>query len=360
VSRAGAVVVALAVGALLAASSSLAATALDTGAGLHRDVSFSDQDLVPANSDILKRMLSPLAYALAQASLARSGKTLSDTAIDLARERFVVYVPERAPPQGYGLLVFIPPWPEAKLPLGWAPVLDRFGIVYVSAAGSGNDANVFSRRAALALLALNTLRRHFHVDPDRTYIGGFSGGSRVALRMAMYFPDLFRGALLNAGSDPIGEPPDHFPTQSLFSQFQDHERVVMVTGAADSPRLTMDADSLRALRAACVSDVDARTTPLVGHEIAGGAALSQSLQALLDRPLLDGSRSAACKSALQERLAGEFERAETLIARADRAAARKALLALDASFGGLASPRTFELAKACRCGLAVDSSSEEQ
>ena len=57
----------------------------------------------------------------------------------------------------------------------------------------------------LALLAYENIRRSHTLDANRVYVGGMSGGSRVALRVALAYPDVFRGALLNAGSDPIGD-----------------------------------------------------------------------------------------------------------------------------------------------------------
>jgi poly(3-hydroxybutyrate) depolymerase len=52
----------------------------------------------------------------------------------------------------------------------------------------------------LALIAAQNAMAQYSVDPQQVYIGGFSGGSRVALRLALGYPDVFHGALLNAGS----------------------------------------------------------------------------------------------------------------------------------------------------------------
>ena len=69
----------------------------------------------------------------------------------------MLYVPAHPPPAGYGLLVFIPPWQEARLPAGWAPILDQAGIIFVSAAGSGNAEKPLARRIPLALLGAVTM-----------------------------------------------------------------------------------------------------------------------------------------------------------------------------------------------------------
>ena len=77
-------------------------------------------------------------------------------------------------------------------------------MLVVSAAHSGNDEATFARREPLALLAAHNIRKQYPVDSDRIYIAGFSGGSRIALRLALGYPDVFRGVILNAGSAPIG------------------------------------------------------------------------------------------------------------------------------------------------------------
>ena len=58
------------------------------------------------------------------------------------------------------------------------------------------------------LAAYNVMKR-YAVDPQRVFVSGFSGGARVAMRLALAYPDLFRGALMDAGSDPIGDAIPH-------------------------------------------------------------------------------------------------------------------------------------------------------
>src|SRR5207302_4709848 len=144
--------------------------------------------------ELIRRMLSPLAAAQIPAVQARMGLRLSEQPVDLAREKFVLYVPRRAPDRGYGLLVFVPPSDDAALPPGWVPVLDQFGLILVRPVRSGNDQSAFGRRYPLAILAEYNVATRYRLDPDRIYIAGFSGGSRVALRLALAYPDVFRGA----------------------------------------------------------------------------------------------------------------------------------------------------------------------
>jgi predicted esterase len=320
-----------------------------TVTGLQSAVVFTEGGPLSQSSDILQRLLSPLASKAVRERLATAGKTLADQAIVPAQERFVLYVPPRAPPGGYGVMVFVPPWEEARLPAEWGPVLDDMGMIYVSAARSGNTEDVLGRRVALALFALENVRRRYPVNSERVYVGGFSGGSRVALRLALDYPDIFRGALLNAGSDPIGAAPDHFPSQDLLAQFQDRSRLVYITGELDDARLAMDAASRASMRKACVFNVDARVTSGAHHEVAGASALSQALRSLAARTPVEPARLAACRLALEGELNQDLQRATALIASGQKDAARRQILTLDARFAGLAGPRILDLARTCGC-----------
>src|SRR5262249_23662500 len=149
--------------------------------------------------------------------------------VDLADEKFLIYLPSQKPEQGYALLVFVPPWEEAGLPRQWAPILDKYGVLFVTAARSGNKEHVL-RREPRALLAAFNVTQRCPIDPRRVYVGGFSGGARVALRLALGYPDVFRGALLNAGSDALGNadavPPISLPPRELLYRFQESSRLV--------------------------------------------------------------------------------------------------------------------------------------
>ncbi len=116
--------------------------------GLQRNVIFSEYSPLSRSTEIARRALSPLANV----EIARFSAQLRPQAVDLAQEKFSVYVPAQHPSRGYALLVFIPPWEDARLPPGWAPALDENGVIFVSAAKSGNEENVIDRRIPLALL----------------------------------------------------------------------------------------------------------------------------------------------------------------------------------------------------------------
>jgi pimeloyl-ACP methyl ester carboxylesterase len=320
--------------ATLGLAGAAATQAIAAGDGLMKDVTFGDYAAAASSSELARRLLTPLAFERIKPRLANA----NTEPLDLAQERFVVYVPQgEPPPNGYGLLVFIPPWPEAALPKDWPHVLDRHGMIFVSAAHSGNDADTLDRRIPLALLGYENIRRRYTIDPDRTYVGGLSGGSRVALRVALAYPDLFRGALLNAGSDPLGGDGIALPPVDLVRRFQNSTRLVFLTGDRDEVNLHNDLVSRESLRDWCVFDAASVTMPRTGHAIADAASLERALKALDAPNAADSAKLAGCRADLDRALAAKSAEVEAAIAAGDRARASAILNAIDARFGGEAA-----------------------
>ncbi|HYL00809.1 MAG TPA: PHB depolymerase family esterase [Steroidobacteraceae bacterium] len=339
---------------LLALSSAAATLIATTGAAaagaagttLH-DVVAADNTPYAANTEILRRMASPLTRRAEERRLADAGATLARDPLEASTERFLIYQPAAPPPpHGFALLVFVPPWRDARLPPGWAGVLERFGTVFITAARSGNDENPIGRRVPLALLAAAEAQRRFPIDPERVYVGGFSGGSRVALRIALAYPDLFRGVILDAGSDPIGTPQVPLPPQDLLALFQSQTRLVYITGERDTEHLADDAQSIRSLHQWCVANVDEAVQPRVQHEIGLPGALSQALTRLAAPGHAEPGKLARCRAALAADLTARLHEVEELLERGATREAERGLRQIDARFGGLAAPRSVELTEA--------------
>jgi pimeloyl-ACP methyl ester carboxylesterase len=278
----------------------------DTAAGftgLQNDVVFSDYSPLSGSAELVHRLLSPLNAVEVGKRLAHSAVALRDQPIDLVRERFTVYVPSHPSDRGYGLLVFVPP-----------------------------------------LLGAHNVMQRFHVDPERIYIGGFSGGSRVALRLALGFPDLFRGALLNAGSDPIGDAQTPLPRPELFSRFQEMTRIVYISGQNDAVNVDKDAASEQSLLEWCVFDWYAERSPWTGHEVAGPAVLGRALDMLDKHAEPNLGRLNDCRLRINQELDKKIDQANDLLAAGNADGARKLLNKIDARYGGLAAPRSVDLA----------------
>lgn len=334
---------------LAAAGTAASGPAQASPTGLQRNVVFTAHAPLARNDEWLRRVLSPLNALRIEQRMPRGAGTLHAWPLDPAQQRFALYVPPVPPPDGYALLVFVPPWDDARVPVQWIPALDRNHTIFVSAAASGNDANVLERREPLALLATFNVMQRYRVDPAHVYVGGFSGGSRIALRLALAYPDLFRGALLDAGSDPIGNAQIPLPPADLLHAFQQSSRIVFLTGDDDEVRQTQWARASESLRQWCVFDVDSITIPFTGHALAGGAYFGRALDALLRHSVPDPMRLAACRAAIAKDLDVRLQQARALAGAGNPGAARALLDRIDARYGGLAAPDSVELAR--RLGL---------
>jgi hypothetical protein len=313
----------------------------DPMAGLQRNVIFSAYSPLSASVEVVRRTLSPLANV--EIARATEHAALRPQAVDLVQERFSVYVPAQRKARGFAVIVFIPPWQDAHLPTGWAAVLEQHGMIFVSAAKSGNEENVLDRRIPLALLAAYNIAQRYPVDPDRVYIGGFSGGSRVALRTALAYPDLFHGALLNAGSDPIGGSEALLPPADLLAQFQSSSRLTYVTGSQDDWNIQHDMVSRASMQAWCVFGTVVETMSRVGHEIAVPHSVGSALTALDLRPAVDPGKLSACRARIAKDLSADLQRVTELLDRDKSHDAWRSLTKLDMRYGGLAAPEIIQL-----------------
>lgn len=126
--------------------------------------------------------------------------------VNLDGEKFFVRYPS-----GYnsafphGLLVFLSPSDEfADIPPGWASILDKNKLIFVAPLSVGNK-QPRGRRAGMAVVAARKFQEMATIDAKRIYVGGFSGGARVAAYAAFAHPDLFRGVLAICGIDFPGK-----------------------------------------------------------------------------------------------------------------------------------------------------------
>ncbi|HXS06058.1 MAG TPA: hypothetical protein VN723_04650 [Rhizomicrobium sp.] len=311
--------------------------------GLRENVHFAQYGALAQSSEVLRRVFTPLTGASINRDLARAGKSLNQTPLDLSAESFLVYVPPEKPPGGYGLMVFVPPWQKAQLPQGWASVLDRAGMIFVTAARSGNEEDVVSRREPLALIAAENLLAQYDIDRAHVFVGGMSGGSRMALRLALAYPDLFRGAFLNSGSDVIGTLVEPLPPAPLFHQFQTGSRLLYVTGDHDAANLETETRSRSSLRDWCVADSDVIRMAFTGHEVAPASVFSHALDLLLAPRHPDSTALTTCRANVEADMAAKLGQVDKLIAAGRRDKARSQLRDIDSKYGGLAALRSLDL-----------------
>jgi hypothetical protein len=309
--------------------------------GLQREVVFTDYSSLSRSAELMRRMLTPLTVQRIRQS--RESENMREQAIELANEKFALYVPAIAPPGGYALLVYVPPWEEAVVPKSWTQAFDQHGMIFVAAANSGNAAKILDRREPLALLAAENVMRRYPVDPQRVYVGGFSGGSRVAQRIALGYPDVFHGALLNASSDTLGDATRPLPPADLFGRFQQSTRLVYLTNKQDALHVSMDLASRHSMQEWCVFDVRNENAPWAGHDAPDAITLSHALGMLDIHENIDAAKLAACRARIEGELVTQLHAIDALLAQGRRDEAQKRLYEVDARYGGLAAPRSTEL-----------------
>jgi poly(3-hydroxybutyrate) depolymerase len=157
---------------------------------------------------------------------AAQAKALANT---LDPDRRITYRVRLPPgPAPHGVLVFVSPRDEADLREGWADVLDKRNLVWIAAQGYGND-KPRAQRVLVALMALKHLQRTLPLDRARLYVGGMSGGGRIASQALARFPGFFSGALCIVGAD-------YFTPESQLVPELATKRVVFMTGDGDFNR----------------------------------------------------------------------------------------------------------------------------
>lgn len=123
-------------------------------------------------------------------------------------ESFEIVMPTNARESDpMGVLVWISASPSGVLPSAdYAPVLAAHHLIWIGPNRAGNEREV-AVRLGLALDSVLAARRRANLDPSRLFIGGISGGAKTAFRALLYFPEVFRAALLSAGIEYIRDVP---------------------------------------------------------------------------------------------------------------------------------------------------------
>ena len=303
-------------------------------------VTLADQTPLVRNDALIGRLFSP--FAAADLAKKNGPKTLGEYPVDPKEERFGLYVPAQKPDRGYALLVWVSPLDGAGMPPGWPDVLESRGVIFVTAARSGNLTSPIGRRFPLALIAAANVPRLHPIDPDRIWISGFSGGSRIAERLALAYPDVFSGAILDGSSDDIVSADVPLPPRANFERLLDRTAIVFSSGETDAYNVEAAEKVASSLRRHCFDRLSIEVRRREGHVIMDGRSLAKAID-FLDRPRgkpSPGDRQ--CRDRLYSKIAGELARAEGLVQKRGRGA-RGAIDAIDRRYGWLAAPRSLDL-----------------
>lgn len=206
---------------------------------------------------------------------------------DSTKQRYELFVPPKPKDRKHGhpVVLFIS---AGDAPAGWSQleaVCKQQGILFASPHGAGNNTPM-PRRVRIVLDVLDDIRREHPVDPDRTYLAGFSGGGRVASAIAFALPELFGGVMpVCAGGELRDEP-------WLRHRAIERLSLAFVTGTSDFNR-----GEVSRFCGPMFSDMGIRTkvtvVPNLGHGIPDGKAFGPMLE-WLDKGVA-GRRELAAK-----------------------------------------------------------------
>lgn len=228
-------------------------------------------------------------YSSAQEIARHFGYTVPLPAYDLKLEKFRIIVPEaEGTNRSWGLLVWISPENEARVGEDLRAQLAAHRMLLVCAYKSGNDRHPLDR-FRLALDATCNMCRMYRVDPKRIYVGGFSGGSRIASMLAVAYGDLFDGTLCFCGvnyyrpvRDAQGQeyPGTYDPDPGALARARMAGRFVLVTGENDPNRLNTKFLAENGFKRDGFKNVLYVEVPGMGHALPGATVLKQTFDFL--------------------------------------------------------------------------------
>ncbi len=162
---------------------------------------------------------------------------------NIAQETFEILVPKNyKDSEPHGLLVWISAGNKPSISPEWEKMLADEKIIFIGALNSGNNRET-PDRIRLAVDANHHVRQLYKINPDRVYVSGHSGGSRVASMVGVAYADMFTGAACFMGvnyfrhtqaKDGTTYERRYFPHADIARIAQQQNRFALVTGDKDS------------------------------------------------------------------------------------------------------------------------------
>lgn len=149
---------------------------------------------------------------------------------DSTKQRYELFVPD-----GYrekkssAVVIFISPGNQPSGYAAFREACTNLGVIFASPYEAGNNCPS-PRRTRIVLDVLDDVRRRFNTDVERTYIGGFSGGGRVACNIGFALPEYFGGVI------PVCAAGELRQESWLRRRCIDRLSVALVTGERDFNR----------------------------------------------------------------------------------------------------------------------------
>jgi poly(3-hydroxybutyrate) depolymerase len=149
---------------------------------------------------------------------------------DSTKQRYQLFVPKSdRKDKPAALVLFISAGDSPQGWKNWQKLCEQEGVFFASPFGAGNSP-MMGQRTRVILDVLDDIRRNYAIDPDQTYLTGFSGGGRMACAIGFALPEYFGGVIPLCGTNPITGP------TYLRHRIADRLSVAFVTGEKDMNR----------------------------------------------------------------------------------------------------------------------------
>lgn len=189
---------------------------------------------------------------------------------DSKNQTYELFVPTKISPRNLvPLIIFVPPSNRSNIVRVWKDAATKHSVILAGVHEAGNGVDM-PMRVRIVMDVLDDVRRRFNVDPDRTYLSGFSGGGRVACSIAFALPEYFGGVIpVCAGGNLRQEP-------WLRQRVIDRLSIAQLTGESDFNR-----GECERLHQTEMDEIGVRcrtwVTPKLGHGVPGSAVLDEAL-----------------------------------------------------------------------------------
>lgn len=221
-------------------------------------------------------------FAVTSQSVAGPPATLTGDGFDSAKQTYELFVPERKDAKKpLPAILFISAGDE---PGGWKTfekTCKDNGFVFIGVRGGGNNVPP-PKRVRIVLDCFDDVRKQIPLDPDRTYVSGFSGGARMACAIGFALPEYFGGMI------PICAGGDLREESWLRYRLIDRVSAALITGETDFNR-----GEVERWKGTMWKDIGIRTRvwvqPKMGHAMPPPATIAEVVKWLDD----DVSRRAA-------------------------------------------------------------------
>lgn len=190
---------------------------------------------------------------------------------DSREQRYELYVPPTyKADKPHPLVLFISAGGNPAGFPNWEAVCRKEGILFASPYEGGNNISQ-DKRTRLVLDVLDDVRRKYNIDTDRTYVGGISGGGRIACAIAFALPEYFGGIV------PVCAAGDLRDETWLRQRVEDRLSAALITGEQDFNRGEVERFRGPLLKAMGV-ETRVWTVPGMGHSIPDATIFAEAYE----------------------------------------------------------------------------------